>query len=336
VSFDLQVPFEVNEESHVGQVRRRAHTIASNAGLNDDLSNKAAIVASEAATNVAKHGSGGEVLLRELKSGVEVMALDKGNGMNDVSRCLSDGYSTAGTSGTGMGAIKRLSSVFDIYSRPQGGTAMLARVLNSKAASSRTTVGVVNRPKIGETFCGDAWATKQVGDEFWVVVADGLGHGPDAHEAAIEAVRIFRETSGHRSTTDLVEAMHGALRKTRGAALAVAQIDFAAGQLHFAGVGNIAGTVLGNGLWKSMMSHNGILGHEVRRIQEFSTPWTPSSKLVMNSDGLGTWNLERYPGLLMRHPSIVAGVLYRDYWRKRDDVTVLVVQQNIAQENQAA
>lgn len=331
MSFDLQVPLEIHEESQVGQARRRAQSMAVNAGLSEDESNKASIIASEAATNIVKHGSGGEVLLRELHSGIEVIAVDKGRGMADVSRCLSDGYSTSGTAGTGLGAIRRLSSVFDIYSRPSGGTAVVSRIQNGSTRKTHTDVGVICRPKVGETLCGDAWAVKQAGDEFWVVVADGLGHGPDAHEAALEAVRIFRDTSGYKSTTDALEAMHGALRKTRGAAVAVAQIDRAAGQLRFSGVGNIAGTVLGQGTWKSMMSHNGILGHEVRRIQEFSHPWTPGSKLVMNSDGLGTWTLDRYPGLMMRHPSVMAGVLYRDYWRQRDDVTVFV-----AQESQAA
>ena len=327
MSFDLQVPLEIREESQVGQARRRAHTMAVNAGLDEDEANKASIIASEAATNLVKHGSGGEVLLRELRSGIEVIAIDKGRGMADVSRCLSDGYSTSGTAGTGLGAIRRLSSVFDIYSRPSGGTAVVSRIQNGAPQKVSAEVGVICRPKIGETLCGDAWAVKQAGDETWVVVADGLGHGPDAHEAALEAVRIFRDTSGYRSTTDALEAMHGALRKTRGAAVAVAQIDRAARQLRFAGVGNIAGTVLTANDWKSMMSHNGILGHEVRRMQEFSHPWTPVSKLVMNSDGLGTWNLERYPGLLMRHPSVIAGVLYRDYWRQRDDVTVFVTQE---------
>ncbi len=329
MSINSQVPFEVHEESHVGQVRRRAQAIAANAGLSEDQGNRAAIVASEAATNVARHGSQGEVLLRELAYGVEILAIDSGKGMADVSRCLADGYSTAGTAGTGLGAIKRMSSVFDLYSRPNGGTAMVSRIVNG-AAPSRMNVGVVCRPKLGEQLCGDAWAVKETGDELWVVVADGLGHGPDAHEAALEAVRMFRETSGHRSTTDAIEAIHGALRKTRGAAVAVAQIDSAAGQLRFAGVGNIACTIVGPSSWKSMMSHNGILGHEVRRIQEFSNPWTPGSKLVMNSDGLSTWSLDRYPGLLPKHPSLVAGVLYRDFWRKRDDVTVFVAQENQA------
>ena len=335
MSFDLQLPLEVLEDSHVGQVRRRAQQMAANAGLSEHEAGQAAIVATEAASNVAKHGTGGEVLLRELSDGVEVIAVDKGRGMADVSQCMTDGYSTVGTAGTGLGAIRRLSSEFDIYSRPNGGTAMVARLCPDHAklrATARTPmkIGIVCRPKGGESVCGDAWATKHSDGDFWVVVADGLGHGPDAHAAAVEAVRVFRDTSGHRSTMDLMEVIHGALRKTRGAAVAVARIVPKEQQLHFAGVGNIAGTVLQKTSWKSMMSHNGILGHEVRRIQEFTNPWTSDSKLVMNSDGLSTWSMDKYPGVLARDPSLLAAVLYRDYWRKRDDVTVLVAEEKRA------
>jgi hypothetical protein len=47
--------------------------------------------------------------------------------------------------------------------------------------------------------------------------------------------------------------------------------------------------------------------------------------LVMHSDGLAThWNLDQYPGLVGRRPSLIAGVLYRDFARGRDDVTVVV------------
>lgn len=329
MSFDLQVPLEIREESQVGQARRRAQKMALDAGLSEHQAGEVAIVASEIATNLAKHGSGGEVLLRQLISGVEVIAVDKGQGMKDVSRCLSDGYSTSGTPGNGLGAIRRLASEFDIYSRPNSGTALLARICR-KAGSSKFDLGVVCRPKVGELLCGDAWATKQTDGTLWVVIADGLGHGPDAHAAALEAVRIFRVTSEYKTTIDAIEAMHGALRKTRGAAVGVAQINQADKQVRFAGVGNIACTVLENSSWKSMMSHNGILGHEVRRIQEFTHPWTPHSKLVMNSDGLSTWSLDKYPGLFGRHPSLVAGVLYRDFWRHRDDVTVFVAEEKRA------
>jgi hypothetical protein len=52
--------------------------------------------------------------------------------------------------------------------------------------------------------------------------------------------------------------------------------------------------------------------------------------LVLHSDGLGTrWNLNAYPGLSAHHPSLIAGVLYRDFKRGTDDVTVLVAKEPV-------
>jgi hypothetical protein len=74
-----------------------------------------------------------------------------------------------------------------------------------------------------------------------------------------------------------------------------------------------------------MVSMNGTLGHSVGRIQHFSYPWGKTSALIMHSDGLATrWNMDQYPGLAARHPALLAGVLYRDFCRRRDDVTILV------------
>jgi anti-sigma regulatory factor (Ser/Thr protein kinase) len=324
----MQDALTIREESEIGNARRRAQQAASNAGLSEETIGQAAIIASEAATNVIRHGHGGEILLRELKHGLEILAVDKGPGIQDVAQSLSDGFSTVGTAGNGLGAIQRLSTMFDIYSQPQSGTAIVSR-LESGESKTRTAVefGVVCRPKQGELVSGDSWGEKDDESGKWFVVADGLGHGPQANEAALEAVKTFLGLSGARSTTDYVEAMHGALRKTRGAAVAVVQIDLANRQAKLTGVGNIGASVVGGGASRSLVSHNGILGHEVRRIQEFSYPWLPESRLIISSDGLATWNVDRYPGLLNRHPSIVAGVLYRDFWRQRDDVSVLVAQE---------
>jgi len=47
--------------------------------------------------------------------------------------------------------------------------------------------------------------------------------------------------------------------------------------------------------------------------------------LILNTDGLTThWDVDPYPGLLMRHPSVIASVLHRDFSRDRDDATVVV------------
>jgi hypothetical protein len=93
-------------------------------------------------------------------------------------------------------------------------------------------------------------------------------------------------------------------------------------------VGNIAGRVVSSGQSRHLTSYNGTVGHEVHKIQEFTYPWPSDALLIMHSDGLTAhWNLEAYPGLMSRHASLIAGVLYRDFNRGRDDVTVLVVKQ---------
>jgi hypothetical protein len=158
-----------------------------------------------------------------------------------------------------------------------------------------------------------------------VIVADGVGHGPLAAAASRKAVEIFFHGAG-RSLTELFEAMHVALRGSRGAAVAVAEIDREAEHVAYLGVGNIAAAIVAEQKTTNLVSHNGTIGAQCRRLQQFTYPWTPGASIVMQSDGLKShWNLERYLGLANRHPSLIAGVLHRDHHRTNDDSTVVVV-----------
>jgi len=161
-----------------------------------------------------------------------------------------------------------------------------------------------------------------------LLIADGLGHGPLANTAASEAVRVFR---GNRGVTleRLLDLMHAALRPTRGAAASLVQINLRTREVRFAGVGNVAGMILASPTTsQGMASHNGTLGHALRKAQGFTYPWPAGGVLVMHSDGLGSqWKLEKYPGLFRRHPALIAGVLYRDFNRGRDDVTVIAARE---------
>ena len=50
----------------------------------------------------------------------------------------------------------------------------------------------------------------------------------------------------------------------------------------------------------------------------------------MHSDGISArWSLDDYPGLVRRHPGVVAGLLYRDFQRESDDATVIVVRHQL-------
>lgn len=331
------IALTIVESSQVGEARRIAIALASRLGFNETERGKVGLVVTEIANNLVQHAQDGQLLLqprtRNNIEGIEILALDKGPGMSNITECLRDGFSTGGTPGTGLGAISRISAFFDIYSVPNLGTACLAQLwaspLPTNQPNQQLENGVVCLPKIGEEVSGDAWAIDQNSSRSLFLVADGLGHGVQAAEASREAVRIFRVNLG-KSPKEIIEAAHGALRSTRGAALAVAEIDFEHLTVRFAGVGNISGTILTPEKSNSMVSYNGTVGHEVRKIQEFVYQWKKEALLIMHSDGLGTqWRLDHYPGLTSKHPSLIAGVLYRDFNRVRDDVTVLVVRERI-------
>ncbi len=326
-----QQSLPVRDPSHSGEARRTATRLVSEAGFDETETGNVSIIVTELATNLLKHATGGEILLRPIAHGaalgVELIALDRGPGIANLTQCFRDGYSSAGSSGNGLGAIARLAGDFDIYSMPGKGTAVLARVwprCHTMENSHGIELGIVSLPKPGEEVCGDGWQCELLADKSLCFVADGLGHGSNAAVAAREAIDVLTEYRG-KTPAEIVERAHDALRSTRGAALAVAQIDHPQETVRFCGVGNIAGVIVADGRARQMVSLNGTAGLEVRKITEFSYPWSSESTLIMHSDGLMTrWDLQLYPALAQRHPSLIAAVLYRDFNRNRDDVTVLV------------
>src|SRR5437763_926986 len=134
---------EVGDDSGVGEARRIAVGIADGLGLNQTNAGRVAIVATELSTNLLKHARHGVMLLGmfedENGAGVECITLDKGPGIAELGAVFRDGYSTAGTSGTGLGAVNRLSDTFDLYSRPGFGSAFLARVNAEGRSSARAS-----------------------------------------------------------------------------------------------------------------------------------------------------------------------------------------------------
>lgn len=308
--------------------------LAAENGWNETASGKLAIVVTEAATNLVKHAQQGEIHLalcqRDGDLGIEVLALDRGPGVAGIAQCLEDGYSSEGTAGTGLGAISRLADEFDIYSQPGQGTCVVARVYASAESrrppgQDRFTIGSVQVPIQGERQCGDSWGFREENDRMVLMVADGLGHGPDAAEASKQAVAELMMATD-LAPVALLERVHRGLRGTRGAAVAVAQLDRLNKQAQFAGVGNISGSIITPDNIQHLVSHNGTAGHNVRKLQEFSYVWPANAMLVMHSDGITTsWRLDRYAGLDQRHPSLIAAVLYRDASRGRDDACVVVV-----------
>jgi serine/threonine protein phosphatase PrpC len=225
-----------------------------------------------------------------------------------------------------------MASEFDIHSKPGKGTVLVARIWKDHPPGTNDFVGAVSgvicMPMRGETVCGDAWLSESSGRRTFCAIADGLGHGPLAAQASSAAMASLFE---HRDAplVEQLELAHGVLRTTRGAAVGVAEILHDRGVIKFAGIGNIMAAVVQDGIARNMVSQNGILGHQMRHVKEFEYPWSESATLIMCSDGISTrWDLNPYPGLMMRDASLLAATLYRDYERGTDDATVLVLKRS--------
>jgi anti-sigma regulatory factor (Ser/Thr protein kinase) len=328
-SLQSQLKFSINHSSDISAVRRAGDLMARNAEFSEVRSGQLAIVITETATNMLKHAKDGVCLLspifRNGMHGVEVLATDCGPGISDLAFSSRDGVSTVGTAGTGLGAIQRLTDEFDFYSMPGKGAAFSMRFWPTKRPDpAAVEFGAVCVPIPSEEECGDGWAVLLSAEVAHLLVVDGLGHGPDAAIAARCAIESFSKLP-HAGMRALIEASHSALRPTRGAAIAVAELNCSAETFTLAGIGNISACVIDGAARKQLVSHNGIVGHNVRKIQEFTIPCPTYSLSIMASDGINTqWDLAAYPGLSSRAPGLIAAILLRDFSRGRDDATVLV------------
>lgn len=320
---------KVADPSQVAEARRTAVNLARASGFDEAGTGRIALVATEMATNLLKHAGAGEIVIGRFADrdgmGVELLSLDKGPGIADLGRALDDGFSTAGSPGNGLGAIRRQADDFSVWSRSGLGMVAIAR-FHSGSGSGQVRLGAVGEPYPGETVSGDGWAVATVAGGPTLMMADGAGHGPAAAIAAEAAAAAFKE-HGNDDCSRLMEAVHRALAPTRGAAVAIARADLRQRLVRFVGVGNIAGVLVDGSVVRRMVSHNGTAGHIAPRIREFTYPWTGNPTIILHSDGLSAkWDLEAYPGLSASHPSLIAGVLFRDFRRGRDDASVVAMQ----------
>ncbi|MFH8775081.1 SpoIIE family protein phosphatase [Streptomyces sp. NPDC017958] len=331
----------VHDSTRVRDVRVAAEEAGAHARLDAHRTAVAALVATELATNLLKHAGGGRLVIDLVdRPGtgargpeVQLVALDHGPGIRDVTAAMRDGCTTSEASlGAGLGTCLRISSAFDLYSTHRG-TVAVARIdqgAGQKETRSTFAAGGINVPFAQAEYSGDAWSCVRSGSRVTLMLADGLGHGAKAAHASSAAVDQLHRVA-HLPSAEILRHLHLALRPTRGAAVAVAQLDSDSGELAFAGVGNIGARLHTASAWEHLVSHPGIVGAQypatvpVRRL-----PWRPGSLLVLHSDGLPSrWVPPDDAGLLAHDPAAIAATILRDASSAaspvRDDTCVAVL-----------
>ncbi|HZF92349.1 ATP-binding SpoIIE family protein phosphatase [Streptomyces sp.] len=332
----------VHDSTRVRDVRVAAETACREARLGPHRTAIAALVATELATNLLKHADGGRVVInlaeRPAANGpdrapaVQLVAVDHGPGIADVAAARRDGFTTTPSSlGAGLGTCLRISNAFDLYSVRGRGTVALARVDPEPAPwPTSPRVGGINIPLAPAEHSGDAWTWARSGPLLTLMLADGLGHGTRAAEASAAAVGELHRTA-HLAPAEILRRLDSALRRTRGAAVAVAQLDTGARALRFAGVGNAGARLRTADGWQPLISHPGIVGAAFpATVPVQQVPWTEDSLLVLHSDGLPSrWTPPDDPHLLTRDPALIAAVVLRDAGSAaspaRDDTSVAVL-----------
>ena len=116
----------LRSEADVVQARQAARRRAVELGFSLVEQTKIVTATSELARNTLEYGGGGTMVLETLTStgrtGIRLVFEDKGPGIADIAQALSDGFTSGGGLGPGLGGAKRLMSEFDIRSKPGEGT----------------------------------------------------------------------------------------------------------------------------------------------------------------------------------------------------------------------
>lgn len=318
----------IDDRSAVAAIRRLARRYATRINLPDRRQEELAIVVSEATTNILRYAGRGRALIVAVRHpGVEKLVLlftDNGPGIAEIDRMFEDGESSTDSAGLGLGAIRRLSDSFDIFTSVEDGTTIVCsfEVRNTPASTAIEVEGLrVCHP--AENVCGDDWLLRQTRRATDILVCDGLGHGPRAAEASAEVVAAAQEFSADpgRTMEHLTERLVG----TRGSVASMVRIEEPGMTLSYAGLGNIATLCIGAHGTRRLAVRDGRIGGAPTRGFEEEMQLVPGDLVILHSDGLKTLrDTHLRPGLLHRSPLLIAGFLLDRAFRGRDDACIVV------------
>ena len=319
----------VSQQADVLIASSAADELAASLGFTDQERAEVILVVRELATNIVKHAGSGEVVLTARAGALQVEATDHGPGIADVEEAVTDGFSTVGSLGYGLGTVNRLMDDMAITSQRGHGTTVTARRAHRhddmEAGPCPFDVGVATAPKTALDENGDSFVVVTRGHRLVVAVIDGVGHGELAHAAAIVA-RRYVESHADQPLESVMRGTARACRGTRGAVMAIARLDWREMTLEFCSIGNIEARMVGGTKPESFVVRRGILGVNAPAARSTTQPLDPSASLILHSDGVAThWEPGAAEDALAGTASQAATALLGRYSRGTDDATVVVV-----------
>jgi serine/threonine-protein kinase RsbT len=142
VGDEPQSVIPIESDADVVTARQRAREMAGALELTSTDQTLLATAISEVARNITTYAGRGEVLLSVIRddkgrSGIQVIARDKGPGIENIDLAMQDGYTSGGGLGLGLPGARRLVDDFHIETAPGQGTTVTLLMWsrsNSRAA----------------------------------------------------------------------------------------------------------------------------------------------------------------------------------------------------------
>lgn len=333
------ISYLIEDRSYVSYIKREIHNGSVRAKFSETKVAEIDIVVSEITSNLVKHAGSGEFLYRintsESDITIELISIDNGPGMADTAKMIKDGASTTQTLGQGLGAIHRLSNIAQVYSRPGWGTIVYSMIHEKQRRDEIVTplvkgllvsISALCIAKAREKVCGDGYRIRHLASGVMVFFADGLGHGPLAKDAVDAAGELFMNCT-ETDPVSIIRKLHENIRKTRGLVGTVTVLDTKTNKLFFCGVGNIHSRFYTGIESKTLMSYNGTIGLNIpNSVNASHISLEKNQHLILCSDGIQTrWDLSRYPGIFKLNTMVLAASIYKDFTRRNDDASVLIV-----------
>jgi anti-sigma regulatory factor (Ser/Thr protein kinase) len=333
----IHTAFKADDRSYFSILKKEIHAKAVAAEFTERKVGEIDIIVAELVSNLVRHGGGGQLFVKLVEEagiqGIELISVDSGAGISDVNRMMEDGMSTKNSLGQGLGAIKRLSQVFQVYSQRGWGTIVLVRVFNDELPAFRKPPKAEIRsfvaPKPGEEYCGDRFVAVTTPQYIKLFLGDGLGHGPEAEKAVTMACDAFLKFTDP-DPVEIIRYINSEVKKSRGLVGTTAIFDIKEAKWRICGVGNISTRIYNGAVPKNHLSYNGIIGLNVpNTLNAQESAYEKGQLLMMCSDGLKSrWDLLKFPSVLRYDYSVLLAAMIKDFARYTDDMSVMACKIN--------
>ena len=323
---------DIRRPADVDRAGAAARNFGPGVGFNERECEQLALAAAELASNLIRHARGGSLKFTAVsvadRRGIQIESEDAGPGISNVELALTDGYSTAGGLGNGLGTVNRLMDELEFQDRSPVGLRILCqrwvRPATGSITARRLECGAAARACRRAAENGDAIVIQQWQNEALVGVIDGVGHGTFAQRAA-RAARKYVEEHFDQPLANLFRGVGHTCRATRGVVMALARFDLVRQTVTLASIGNVESRLVGGQGPVHWVSRRGILGFQSPEPLVTERPWTAEHLLIMHSDGLeGRWKWEQFAELAQEPAALIARHLLLKLGKNEDDATVVV------------